>query len=168
MIIKFSKHANRPPTLNCVRDDGSISWFTASARDGDYFVAHDLLHYAVEGSLGYATAFYGLVAAGRDLNSFDSKEADTSHEPFSSEALDAERLVGLIQMMSINGEPPKYADLLEAWVASAQPPNSRDLPVSEAQLREICTVWNRMLSRWRSTEANGTLELQFPRPTVHA
>lgn len=164
MVIKFAKHANRPPTLNCIRDDGTATWFTASAANGDHFVAHDLLHYAVEGVLGYTTAFYGLVAEGRDLHDFGSREGVPDSRPYSREAIDAERLVGLIQTMSTAGRPPSYDTLLEAWANTDAPQSSRELPLTEAQLKEICTAWGRMMERWRSMAVNDSLELMYPRP----
>ena len=166
MIIKFAKHANRPPTLNCTRDDGTVSWFTASAANGDYFVSHDLLHYAVEATLGYTTAFYGLVADGRDLNDFGSRDGAKDARGYTAEALDAERLVGLIQVLSVDGQPPCYEALLEAWSTSAEPQSSRPLPLTEAQLNDICTAWGRMVKRWQTVESNGSLELAFPKQVV--
>jgi hypothetical protein len=166
MIIRFAKHANRPPTLNCVRDDGSATWFTASPGNAEFFVAHDLLHYAVEAILGYTSAFYGLVAAGRDLNDFGSTDGVKDARPLSLEAADTERLVGLIQALSAQGEPPTLNAITVAWAMTAAEESSAEAPLTEAQLAEICTVWGKLVQRWRTIGVGETLELAFPKPTV--
>ncbi len=163
MLIRFAKHANRPATLNCLRDDGSATWFTASPANADFFVYHDLLHYAVEATLGYSTAFFGLVAAGRDLNDFGSEEGTPDVRAYSVEANDTERLVGLIQTVSSQGVPPSYEALCEAWSSSTNGDSSERPPIDEAQLATICAVWQNLTQRWKATEVNHTLELAFPR-----
>jgi hypothetical protein len=169
MVIRFAKHANRPPTLNCVRDDGSETWFTASAANGDYFVAHDLLHYAVEATLGYTNAFYGMVATGRDLNDFGGAEGVPDERGYTAEApaeaLDTERLVGLVQTMSSAGSPPSYAAVHEAWTTAVDDRGSPLPPVSEDQLADICKVWGRLVRHWQSIDVPGAVELTFPKPS---
>ena len=166
MLIKFAKHANRPPTMNCVRGDGTATWFTASAANADYFISHDLLHYAVEAILGYTTAFYGLVAAGRDLNDFGSTEGVKDERSSSPEAMDAECLVDLVQALSADGSTPSYQAVAAAWADAVEPHSSSTPPVTEAQLTEICTVWGKLVRRWQTIEVNGALELSFPKPAA--
>ena len=150
--------------MTCVREDGSATWFTASLANADHFVSHDFLHYAVEAILGYTSAFYGLVAAGRDLNDFGSTDGVKDEREYSAEAIDAERLVGLIQALAADGCVPNYEALTEAWANSAEPRNSRPLPVTQAQLTEICTVWGKLVRHWRTIDVNGAMELTFPKP----
>jgi hypothetical protein len=166
MTIKFAKHANRPSTMSCVRDDGSATWFTASAANADYSVSHDLLHYAVEAVLGYTTAFYGLVAAGRDLNDFGSTDGVTDDRSYSREAIDAERLVGLIQSLTAGGSSPEFGALADVWENSAKTEDDRVVPVTEAQLAEICLVWGRLVHHWQTIPVGGAMELSFPKPAV--
>ena len=164
MLIRFAKHANRPPTLNCVRDDGTASWYTASPANAEFFVAHDLLHYVVETTLGYTSAFYGLVDAGRDLNDFGSRDGASDDRSYTSEAKDAERLVGFIQVMAATGDPPSLNMVTDAWNSSAKEHDSSAPPLSEEQLTEICTRWRDLVGQWHAVESAGTLELAFPKP----
>jgi hypothetical protein len=91
MIIRCTKgKQNKPDTLTCVRDDGSITWEHSAVG-----IPHDLLHFAVETTLGYRSAFYGLVAAGCDIGAFGTKEGEKDTYP--TEALWAKTLVGLLQ-----------------------------------------------------------------------
>src|SRR6266498_3214327 len=98
MIIRLSKgKKDKPPTLTCVRDDGTCTW----QRSSEYFAHHDLIHYAVETGLGYREAFLGLVAAGKDLDAFGTrngvKDVYTLQEGW------AEALVGLLQLPAGEG-----------------------------------------------------------------
>src|SRR5579871_6157934 len=108
MLIRFANHANRPATLNCLREDGTP----------------DVRAYSVE-------------------------------------AIDTERLVGLIQTVSSQGVPPSYEALCEAWSSSTNGDSSERPPIDEAQLATICAVWQNLTQRWKATEVNHTLELAF-------
>ena len=78
MRIRFTKakRPGKPDVLTCVRDDGSSTWM--HERPG--FVWHDLVHYAVETTLGYRVGFFGLVASGWELQAF-------GHDPATGERL---------------------------------------------------------------------------------
>ena len=50
MVIRLTKgKGEKPGTLTCVRDDGTTTW----QKSSEYFARHDLMHYAVETTLGY-------------------------------------------------------------------------------------------------------------------
>jgi hypothetical protein len=72
MIIRFTKAKNedRPSTITCFRDDGT----TTGMPSTPFFVRHDLTHYAVETVLGLRTAFFGLLAQGWEISSFEERE----------------------------------------------------------------------------------------------
>jgi len=73
MIIRLSKGKNdKSGTLTCLRDDGSSTW----QKSSDYFAYHDLIHYAVETTLGFRDAFLGLVAKGKGLDEFGTRNGD--------------------------------------------------------------------------------------------
>src|ERR1051325_2002981 len=61
MIVRFSRPKGKP-VLTCIRDDGSVVY--TRPRQGEFFARHDLMHYAVESTLGLKQSFYGLIAAG--------------------------------------------------------------------------------------------------------
>lgn len=157
MVVQFTKHADKPPTLTCIRDDGSVTWFSAG-HNGEFFVAHDLLHYAVETTLGYSSAFYGMVAAGRDLNNFGTKGGQSDSRPYSEEALRAEQLVGLIQVLFPTEEPPNY----EIFVAGNSVNWHVTPEVTEERLRTIHAEWRHLLGKWNQTSANDTISIVWP------
>ena len=52
MQIQLSKFLDKPATLSCVRDDGSVMWQNYG-KQGDFFPIHDLSHFVVETELCY-------------------------------------------------------------------------------------------------------------------
>ncbi len=97
MIVKFTKpHSeDRPPTMTCVRSDGS----TCGMPTTPFFVRHDLTHFAVESVLSLTEAFYGLLAKGWAIESFEERQPGTRKSPaLPTEAHLAERIVGLFDL----------------------------------------------------------------------
>ena len=72
MTIAFSKKENKQHTLTCTRTDGSQTWMQVS----DFFVAHDLMHYATETVLQYKDAFYGMLNRGINITDFEKPKSE--------------------------------------------------------------------------------------------
>jgi len=158
MVVQFARHSDKPPTLTCIRDDGSVTWFRAG-HNGEFFVAHDLLHYAVETTLGFSTAFYGMIAAGRDLNDFGSQDGRPDERQYSEEALQAEQLVGLIQVLFPPGAEVEFSLFENACRTNA----IGDHAISADLLSSIHGEWLRLLDVWRNTPTQASLSLEYPR-----
>jgi hypothetical protein len=156
MVVQFSKHAGKAPTLTCARDDGSSTWFNAG-HNGEFFVAHDLLHFAVETTLGFSTAFYGMIAAGRDLTDFGTRGGKPDPRPYTDEAMQAEHIVGLIQVLFPPDIHPNYATFVEAYHEKS----SLKLNVSQEQLLEIHEKWCDLLHQWHELGDSGYFRLKF-------
>lgn len=160
MVIRFAKHLEKAPTLTCIRDDGSLTWFRVDAN-GEFFVAHDLLHYAVETILGFSTAFYGMVAAGRDLNDFGTQGGEIDPRPYSEEAMQAEQIVGLVQVLFPPGAKPDHSTFAEAIGAKAgKLPGTQG--ITESDLARIHAKWSDLLEQWQNLPNHAILELNFP------
>ena len=71
MLIQLKKGRDGPSTLSCLRSDGSRTW----AKEHPFFPLHDLRHYAVESVLGFDEAFFGLIAAGWEIDDFAKPRA---------------------------------------------------------------------------------------------
>src|SRR5215212_3397120 len=144
MIIRLAKGKNgKPPTLTCVRDDGSSTW----QRSTDYFAHHDLIHYAVETTLGYREAFLGLVAAGKDLDAFGTrngvKDVYTLQEGW------AEALVGLLQLPPGAGGPlMSDQELLDQLVPVCTEGGVSAPPIVAGQLGRIRTQFHALHEVW--------------------
>ena len=61
MEIRLLRGADGRSRLTILRADGSAAWQNSQA----FFALHDLLHFVVETELGFTSAFFGLIAAGR-------------------------------------------------------------------------------------------------------
>ncbi|MBS1655884.1 MAG: hypothetical protein JSU05_13620, partial [Bacteroidetes bacterium] len=67
MEINFLKKKNGSFVLKCNRTDGSSTW----KHSTPFFINHDLMHFAVETTLGYNSSFYGMLKNGIDITEFD-------------------------------------------------------------------------------------------------
>lgn len=135
MTIIFQKHAGKHPTTRCIRDDGSET-YTSSPSQGEFFVRHDLLHYAVETALGCKSAFWGLLAGGRDFDDFGT--SSPSSDPIPEEAIRVEEIVGLIQL----GQKPK--------------------DLSQGEYEAIVNTWMELLAQWSELADGDSLTVHFP------
>jgi hypothetical protein len=97
MIIRLKKAEQGTCALSYVRKDGSSTWQKASP----YFALHDLMHYAVESTLGYKQAFLGLLASGKNIQDFEKNAKDW----LPTEAMWAEIMTGQLQGVQ-NGAIP--------------------------------------------------------------
>ncbi len=159
MIIRFTKGIGKPNVLTCVRDDKTVTTFTAPNAT-EFFVLHDLTHYAVETVLGYKYAFYGIVSEGRDIQDFGTQHGRKDERPYTPQAGYAEHIVGLIQNSSW-GELtfPSFREMLKLVYsrANAVPPQ-----VTETQFRDITVLMRSLIQQWKLLEEGEVLELPFP------
>lgn len=146
--------------LRCRRDDGSETWFQASHANSDFFAAHDLSHYAIETVLQYESAFYGMVASGRDLNDFGSQSGVPDARAYSAEAMWAENLANM--MLLCLREEKSYEEFLQflEMTYSAKPEPAPE--VSEEQYRAIQNKLKSLLGQWEILHVGESLELPFP------
>ena len=70
LSIHLKRHADGSASITLTRADGTVTWQRQKGKLALVFPPHDLTHYAVETTLGYQHAFYGLVADGWDISDF--------------------------------------------------------------------------------------------------
>lgn len=165
MRIVFSKPKG-VPVLTCTRADGTSTY---SKSRHAFFGPHDLMHYAVETTLGLRQSFFGLVASGWSLTSFDElgSEGDGSRE-LPAEAALTEFIVAEFQREQAQGEPMSAEEFnrsLRACVAGAKPgkpPLPHPRPLSEDDLRRVRETFAALLHRYRSLGEGERMELEFP------
>lgn len=159
MLIRFSKSRNGP-VLSCIREDGSVTG--VKPRHGEFFVRHDLMHYAVESTLGLSDAFYGLIAKGRTIESFN---APGSAKTLPANAVRAEFIVGLLdQAIAWNQtlEADHFNEQIEECMAAGAvpPPASR---ITQAQLDAIVKLFRDLYTQYAQLDIGRHLEVEFPR-----
>lgn len=133
------------------RSDGT---FTVQRNPNAFFPAHDLTHYAVETTLGFRRAFYGLVCEGWDFADFGTP---WPRGPMpGGEAGPAEFIVGFLDIERNTGHLSNAEALTERLAAQGCV-----IVVSEEELERIRAVRDALIERWRSLPPGETLELEF-------
>jgi hypothetical protein len=166
VLIVFSKPKGLP-VLTCIRDDGTTT-YTKSRHV--FFGTHDLMHYAVETTLGLRQSFFALVASGWAMTSFDElgSEGDGSRT-LPPEAAITEFIVDQLLREQTDGTPLTAAEFnrtLAASLAGAKSPEAQRSAapkLTDDQLRGIREIYASLLHRYRALAPDARLELPFPR-----
>jgi hypothetical protein len=159
MIIRFTKAKNtgKQDVLSCIRDDGSSTWWPLSP----HFAEHDMLHYIVETTLSFKEAFFGLIARGRDIDSFGTR--DGQKDTYTREEGDAELIVGLLQVELRSNMAPNNSEFSEMLALTCK---NRNWPlpehISEEQWDSIRAKMHDLTEQWRSLPAGECVEVVFP------
>jgi hypothetical protein len=155
MQLRISKYFDKPHTLLYRRDDGTETWMASE----EFFVRHDLSHYAIEKTLGYRTAFLGMVNEGMDIKAFEDRSARL-RMVVSAEGAWAENMANLFLMETAQGEVNDFnAVLTEAFVrigAGVGP-----VHLSPGEIGEIRSLLKRLLADWAALPVGETLVLEF-------
>jgi hypothetical protein len=156
VLIRFTRLSNERHRFEVVRDDGTRESKELETRSA---LMHDLAHYAVEVEAGLKESFYGRLAQGLGYDEL------TTTPPKSSEAMDTERVVVLIQDLHKRGDTqaPGAAEEARRIVASfgstgSEPPRW----LTPAVLARVLERLRRTQGQWRATPFHRTMELEFP------
>ena len=158
MIVRLKKQTSvAPGVLSCIRADGSITYQPSSP----FFALHDLIHLAVESELGYRSAFFGLVAGGRDIDSFGTR--DGVKDTYTCEEAWAESLVGILQWPEMGGGPELTVSETQQQLLSAFAESPFGTPnVNAAQIQQIRAVIDCLHRRWAKVRPGDTIDFHFP------
>lgn len=156
LLVQLVKRADGGSVLRCRRADGSVSWQTHQGQQAAFFPSHDLTHFAVESELPGTIAFYGLIAAGWDIEDTTGKGARGSLPP---DAVMVEHIVGLLDLERGSGHLMSGAEFRSALHDAATPAPLLD----DDTLARIRACRSELLGRWRDLRAGATLELRFDR-----
>ncbi len=155
MQIRFVKGKDKPDTLHCIRADGSETWARLPKGFGPL---HDLAHYAVETTLGFDQAFYGLLAQGRAIEEF----AETEDRSWVGEQGTLVETIVMTLQHEVAGSaaPEAFFEMVEeACRGLGIAPPEGLTPEALATMRE---QYGRLMMRWAQTPPGGCLELDFP------
>ena len=165
LSIRIKKKADGSAALSCIRADGTTTWQRQEGRLGAFFPLHDLTHYAVETTLGFKRAFYGLLAEGWDLSSF--AEPGTKNR-LPEEAGLAELIVGFLDGERATGVTSTADDFnwkIDTYLdAHGVPPTA--FRMTADTLDDIRRLRDELFARWRAVRPGDTLELTFDRKPV--
>jgi len=157
MILRLTKpKGDKPGTFTCIRDDGSCTW----QRSSDYFAHHDLIHYAVETTLGYGDAFLGMVAKGRDLDAFGTRNG--VKDVYTAEEGWAEGIVGAIQWPTFSAGPSlSDAEVLAVLQQTCEAHAVPLPPITVEQIGQIRQKVRTLHEQWHRVPDGGVMELAF-------
>ncbi len=163
LLIRIKKNKDGSASLACVRRDGSTTWQRQDGKLGAVFPPHDLTHYAVETTLGYERAFYGLIAGGWDISDFASP---WPRGPIPPEAREVEVFVGALDVDRMTGQHRSLAAFNEQVRFAASRDGALVFLPRELTDEELSSVRARLadvFARWAAIEPGLTLELAFER-----
>ena len=154
--IHLKKGRDGPPTLACIRADGTRTW----GKLHPFFPVHDLTHCAVESILGFDHAFFGLVASGWNIDDFAAPGA-AARLPI--QALLAEHIVGLLDQERARGQVYSTTEFNQALVGARQGRGPVEIPpLDDTGLARIRALRDDLQARWLAVPLGGTLEVTFP------
>jgi hypothetical protein len=156
--LRFKKKADAGTVFTAVREDGSSTSTDIGAHAG-FGPVHDLTHYVVETSMGFRNGFLGLLAAGRNIEDFNS---DAKHW-LPEEAAVAEAIAGQLSQDAMTGRPLSVEDF--NWtirdVLTRGPVKCASVEVTGDQLSALHTKLAVLRGRWDALSPGATLELEF-------
>ena len=146
--IEIVKQPDGAGVLRCTRQDGTVTW-QKQARHAAHFALHDLTHYAVETTLGYRNGFFGLIAAGWDVEDTTGKG---TRGPLPTEAVEVERIVGLFDSERGSGTlwtPEEFNQFAPR-------------PLTSEEILGIRSARGALFRKWAEVSPGQKLELTFP------
>jgi len=159
VIVEFAKRKDGNTVLRCIRDNGSVTWQRNENQHARFFPLHDLLHYAVESELDFAQGFFGLIAAGWNIDETTGKSARGA---LPHEALEVEHFVSSFTAEWNSATGWTAADFNDQSASFAR---TRGLPaprsLSDEQLERVRGRFNELVTRWRDLPEGETLRLEF-------
>ena len=159
MLLQITKQADGSALLRCIRADGSKTWQKQQGDRAAFFPLHDLTHYAVESELGFARGFYGLIAAGWDIEDTTGKGA---RGPLPNEAIEVEYIVGALGAERAGGAismAEEFNQLAANFAHARGMPEPRAL--TDEELARVRARFGELAVKWRSLQRGATLELVF-------
>jgi len=161
LVIRIKKNADGSAVLSCARADGTITWQRAQGQQGRFFPLHDLTHYTVETVLGFSSGFFGLVAAGWDIQDTGGKGV---RGPLPREAITVEHIVGSLDAERAGGSTWTAAEFnAQAARFAATHGLAEPRMVTDAELERLREVRQELFARWRALPPGEVLELPFDR-----
>jgi hypothetical protein len=155
MQLSITKNTNKPHVLLYKRDNGTETWMST----GEFFVRHDLSHYAIEKTLGYNTAFMGMINNGMDIRDFEDRNKRLSI-PLTAEGVYAENMANLFLMEIAQGETEDMNQVIQNSFVNMG--LSHDpVRLSEIELKAIRSFLRQLLDNWNTLPAGQTMVLDF-------
>jgi hypothetical protein len=145
--IEILKRPDGSGLLRCTRNDGSVAW-QKQTNHAAHFALHDMTHYAVETTLGYQRAFFGLIGEGWEMTDIGGKG---ERGPLPAEATEVERIVGVFDSERNCG----------AFWTTEEFNSFAPRPLTDEEIGKVRTLRAALFQRWAAITPGRALELQF-------
>lgn len=155
MKIQIKKRANSKHIISYVRDGLETYWIEAD----NFLVLHDLCHFAIETTLGYKTAFWGLVNSGINPSDFEDKEK-RDRLNLSNEAWYTEHLANLFLIEYAQGAFENINEVFKQCMLEHNP-SIAIIQFSDAEIEAIRTSLHQLIHTWKQVEEGSYLTLDF-------
>jgi hypothetical protein len=155
MLLQVTKNTGKPHIIRYIRDNGTDTWMKAD----DFFVRHDLSHYAIEKTLHYKTAFMGMLNNGMDIRDFENREKRLQLT-ITQDACYAENMANLFLIEVMQNNTGNFNKML----ASAFTSMNQSFPVpalSEIEIDAVKQCLKTLLTNWNNLSAGEMMELVF-------
>ncbi len=155
MLIRITKNTGKPHIIRYIRDNGTETWM----HSDDFFVRHDLSHYALEKQLNYKTAFNGMLNNGMDIKDFENREKRAALT-VTDEAYYAENMANLFLIEIAQGLFDDFNTVQQQAFVSF----NNLFPVitiTEEKINSIRGHLRTLLQQWNELLSGETMELNF-------
>jgi hypothetical protein len=151
----MTKNTGKPHVIKYIRDNGTETWMYSD----DFFVHHDLSHYAIESVMEYKTAFNGMLNNGMNIKDFEDKEKRDKMN-VTDEAFYAENMSNLFLTEIMQGEFDDFNAVQQQAFASFNY-QYKTITLPAEKIAAIRNYLRQLLQQWNEMPAGQTLELTF-------
>ena len=125
----------------------------------DFFVMHDLSHFAIERTLGYTEAFMGMLNRGMDIKEFENREKRLQLT-IAPEAVFAENMANLFLMEIAQGNLEDFnRTLVQSFKAMGK---ELEAPVLlDQEIHSIRDYLRKLIDEWKNLEMGKTILLTY-------
>lgn len=164
--ITFHARHDGDVVMRCTRADGTATWQRQSGPHAMFFPLHDLTHYAVETELGARDGFFGLIAAGWDIDDTGGKGVRGRLPP---EAVLVEHLVGLLSQERMGGSDELTAATIGEMVAPLVARGELVAPrLDDAAVARVRSRRDELHDAWARCPVDSPFSLPYRRPATSA
>jgi hypothetical protein len=155
MKLQITKNNSKKHIVLYQRDDGSETWMHAD----DFFVHHDLSHYAIEKTLGYKTAFMGMLNNGMEIKDFENREK-RKQIAIIKEAVYAENMANLFLMEIAQGSFEDFNKILQDSFKPME--TNLSAPVlTEKEISSVRKYLSQLIAAWKELAAGERICLEY-------
>ena len=155
MKVEIQKNSGSKNTIRFITIEEGIEW----AYGDDFMILHDLSHYAIEKTLGYTSAFFGLIKSGTKIKDFEDKVI-RDKMILTNEAWYAEGLANLILIEYTQGKFENFNEVFKSTLSKTNP-TIPFFAISEIDLAKTRVLFANLVNKWKSLPEKETMELEF-------